>query len=69
MIRGIGSMRLVTLLCAGFFAASFALHGVAQAADTTVAIQGFAYSPATVSITVGDTVTWSNSDAAPHTVT
>jgi amicyanin len=28
----------------------------------------FAYSPATLTITVGDTVTWTNHDSAPHNV-
>jgi len=43
-----------------------ALASTAAAAATTVNIQGFAFSPATVSITVGDTVTWTNKDAAAH---
>jgi plastocyanin len=38
-------------------------------AGTTVAISGFAFKPATLNTTVGKTVTWRNSDAAPHTAT
>lgn len=34
-----------------------------------VKIQNFAFNPATVEITKGDTVTWTNEDSAPHTVT
>jgi plastocyanin len=34
-----------------------------------VMIQGYAYSPAALTVAVGDTVTWTNMDQAPHTVT
>jgi LPXTG-motif cell wall-anchored protein len=39
------------------------------AASTSVAIENFAFSPATVNVDVGDTVTWTNGDSAPHTAT
>jgi plastocyanin len=41
----------------------------ARAATVTVEISNFAYQPATVTIQVGDTVTWTNLDAAAHTAT
>ncbi|HET7726086.1 MAG TPA: plastocyanin/azurin family copper-binding protein [Candidatus Limnocylindrales bacterium] len=41
----------------------------ALAADQTVTIEGFAYSPGVVTVTVGDTVTWTNRDGASHTAT
>lgn len=34
-----------------------------------VTISNFAYSPATITVAPGDTVTWRNNDSAPHTVT
>ena len=34
----------------------------------TVDIQGFAFSPDTITITKGTTVTWTNKDSAAHTV-
>jgi plastocyanin len=34
-----------------------------------VAIEGFAYKPATLNIQVGTTVIWYNKDSVPHTVT
>lgn len=43
--------------------------GVAIAADESVAIAGFAFTPATVTITAGDSVTWTNSDPVAHTAT
>ncbi len=39
------------------------------AADPGVAIVNFTFSPATTTVHVGDTITWSNSDSAPHTAT
>jgi plastocyanin len=40
----------------------------AAAKTTTVTIMNFAYSPASVSVVVGDTVVWTNHDSAPHNV-
>jgi plastocyanin len=34
-----------------------------------VTLQNFAFSPASVTVKVGDTVTWTNKDSANHTVT
>jgi amicyanin len=36
---------------------------------TTVTISNFAYSPASIKVKVGDTVTWTNKDSIGHTVT
>jgi plastocyanin len=41
----------------------------AFAADHTVTIEGMKFSPASLSIAVGDTVTFVNQDSAPHTAT
>ncbi|CAG0933896.1 Amicyanin-alpha [Thermoflexales bacterium] len=38
-------------------------------AGVDIAISGFAFNPAVVTITVGTVVTWTNLDAAPHTST
>jgi plastocyanin len=43
-----------------------ALTSTAAGATTTVNIQGFAFVPPSVTINVGDTVTWTNKDAAAH---
>jgi plastocyanin len=42
---------------------------VAVAATRAVAISGFAFSPSSLTINVGDRVTWTNSDAVAHTAT
>ncbi|WP_414168985.1 cupredoxin family copper-binding protein [Streptoverticillium reticulum] len=39
------------------------------AATGQVAVVNFAYSPATLNISRGTTVTWTNGDTDPHTVT
>src|SRR5688572_21470587 len=39
------------------------------AADSAVTIAGFAFDPTTVTIQVGDSVTWTNQDSAAHTAT
>ena len=35
----------------------------------TVSIQNFAFQPANLQVKVGTTVTWTNTDTAPHTIT
>jgi plastocyanin len=45
------------------------LAPVALAVDHAVDIAGFAFSPGSVTVAVGDTVTWSNADAQNHTAT
>lgn len=37
--------------------------------NMAVNIQGFAFSPATLTVKTGTKVTWTNNDTAPHTVT
>jgi len=44
-------------------------NGNTPVQDATVSISNFAYSPATVHVKLGGTVTWTNKDATPHTVT
>ena len=43
--------------------------GVALAASQAVSISSFAFSPQSVTVSVGDTVTWTNSDTVTHTAT
>jgi plastocyanin len=39
------------------------------AAKNTITIQGFAFSPATLTVKVGDKVTWTNQDSVGHSAT
>lgn len=41
----------------------------AAAADQAVSISGLAFHPPTVTVTEGDTVTWTNNDSVNHTAT
>lgn len=40
----------------------------ARAAETTISIDNFTFSPASVTVKVGDTVTWTNRDDIPHAI-
>ena len=42
--------------------------GAARAAETKVTIDNFTFTPASVTVKVGDTVTWTNRDDIPHVV-
>ena len=50
-------------------AALLAGSATVLAADQTVDISGFAFSPRELTVSVGDTVTWANADAQGHTAT
>ena len=45
------------------------LAGAALAATHQISIEGFKFNPAELSVAVGDTVTFTNNDGAPHTGT
>jgi plastocyanin len=66
------SIRRLTILIGGM-GLTFAVVGPFQPAraGTTHAIQvvDFAFAPAGLTVTVGDTVTWTNMDAVAHTAT
>lgn len=49
-------------------AASLFLSAHAYAADTTIKISQFAFSPASVEVAAGSKVTWVNEDKAAHSV-
>jgi plastocyanin len=67
--------RVLTWLAAAAMAALLLTVGVlaasrVDAAETvTVDISDFAFQPGSVTIQVGDTVTWTNNDAVAHTAT
>jgi LPXTG-motif cell wall-anchored protein len=60
-------MKRLALVSGIAMVAVVAAAGVALAADVT--IQNFQFQPASVTVTEGDSVTWTNQDAAPHTAT
>jgi plastocyanin len=58
------AVSLGLLLACGLF---LGRHGIAAGA-ATVAIDDFAFGPATITVKRGTTVTWTNKDDEPHTV-
>jgi plastocyanin len=61
--------RLLAGVAIGMLAVAMLGGGVALAVDHAVAISGFSFSPRNITVTVGDTITWTNSDAQAHTAT
>ena len=62
----------VSSLRGAFAAALFlalALPAAAQAADLAVKVDNFTFAPQTITVKAGTTVTWTNEDDIPHTVT
>jgi|GEM_PF-1194576 len=64
---------LAVFITAAMLAASLVAYQSTQAATqqaaTKVTIQNFAFSPTTLTVPVGTTVTWTNADSTEHTVT
>jgi plastocyanin len=60
---------MLALVAAGCLLAAAGGAAGAQAARHTVTIEGLKYAPATLTVKRGDTVTWTNKDPFPHTVT
>ena len=66
------SLAMVGILAIGlatYQSAQAAAPTAAAGASVQVAIQNFAFSPQTLTVAVGTTVTWTNKDSAAHTVT
>lgn len=64
------SLRAAGAAVLAFFLATTVFGGSpARAATTDVSINNFAFNPSTLTVNVGDTVHWTNSDPVTHTVT
>lgn len=64
-----GRRRHAWLIAATVMSATVVAVAPVLAADRTVTISGFSFSPNTVTVNVGDTVTWTNQDPSTHTAT
>lgn len=62
-------MRRWTVAGAAAVLVTWIASGAVLAADHAVTIEGFAFSPSTVTVQVGDSVTWTNQDNTAHTAT
>src|SRR6476620_1276602 len=60
---------LVAATVAGFFTAEMGAATSARAAEISVAIDNFTFSPQQITVKAGDTVIWTNRDDIPHTAT
>ncbi|MGH2446679.1 MAG: cupredoxin domain-containing protein [Candidatus Limnocylindria bacterium] len=60
---------IVSLMAAGLLLAGMVAALPGRAGGAAVEIADFAFTPATLTIMVGDTVTWTNSDPMVHTAT
>jgi plastocyanin len=60
--------KLVIIAAALLGFASSAMPAPAFAADATIGIENFTFSPQTLTVKAGTTVTWTNKDDIPHTV-
>jgi plastocyanin len=71
-LKAIALVGLVSVLlaaCSGGQATSQpASQPGAASSEARVTIKGFAFDPAELTVTVGTTVTWTNEDAAAHTI-
>jgi plastocyanin len=65
-IRGVVARSGMAAILVGILTAA---GSTVLAADHAVDIAGFAFSPQSITVAVGDTVTWSNADAQNHTAT
>lgn len=66
-IASLAALALVLMLALGV--ASVGHPARVTADDASVMIANFAFSPQTITVSAGDTVTWTNTDQAAHTVT
>ena len=67
--QGMGGMMGGMMGGYGYANAQQNPSSVAPTASNAVTIQNFAFQPANIQVKVGTTVTWTNNDVAPHTVT
>ena len=60
---------VLVVLISGCYGTTTQPSTTQPATTNTVEIKGFAFNPATITVTKGTTVKWTNNDNAPHTVT
>ena len=64
----VSAMMLAVAACSGS-SSSGSTAAPATGGGPSVSIAGFAFAPATITVPVGASITWTNSDSAGHTVT
>ena len=66
---GSGASPAASVAASAAAPSNAALSEAPAAGGDAVAIQNFAFGPASLSVAAGTTVTWTNNDTAPHTAT
>jgi plastocyanin len=61
--------RMLALLLAALILFVLGSIEIARAATHAITISDFAFAPATLTVTAGDTITWTNEDSVVHTAT
>jgi plastocyanin len=61
--------KTLGILLLVLFIATLTATSVSAQRTVDVSIQGFAFNPASVQVSTGDTVRWTNMDSTDHTVT
>src|SRR5437879_2401066 len=69
LITALAITAVLALSFAGYRGTEAAAPSAASNAAASVAIQNFAFSPATLTVAMGSNVTWTNDDSTGHTVT
>lgn len=69
VIAGVLLLGAVTTSLLGYRSTQAAAPSATAHATVQVTIQNFAFSPQTITVAPGTTVTWTQKDSAPHTVT
>lgn len=63
------AITIIRSMLAGMVVAALATVAIAQAPGFGVTIDNFTFTPQQLTVKAGDTVTWTNHDDIPHTVT
>jgi plastocyanin len=63
------SLLVIAALLSGCYGPAQTTGNTAPVSTSTVEISNFAFNPATITVSKGATVTWTQKDDAPHTVT
>ena len=67
--RALGFVSVALALLAALALFGFRAAAPVAAQEASVEIVDFAFTPGTIEVAAGTTVTWTNSDSAPHTAT
>ena len=63
------AVALAVGACSGSYSAGTPVAPAAAAPGASVTIANFSFSPASLTVSAGTTVTWTNNDSTAHTVT